>query len=347
MRSCPVVDAQGRIYLCLGGRLAALEDVPDADEPREHWVYSIGAHAPGSPVLGGDGYLRIHSGDGALHCVDRSGRQVWAPVLVGDPLGWASPLVDDENGTWISGYNGGLWKVDSHGRTSGRPYLRSRQKFDCTGLIHRRVLYVGGEDGFVYAIDLTGRTGRNRWDVLAGVGKTGWFINSALAMTGEGELIVASRDDYLYGLGLDGRETWKVHMRGQMLGSPVVDAAGNVFVGINHGPRGERTQGLLVRVAGDSHKVAWQYAAAGPIESTPVVGDDGVVYFGDNTGTVHAVDPSGQPEWTEQLSAPVRSAGAIVSAGRVGFGLDNDTFVALKCSSRSLAPGGWPKYMGR
>jgi outer membrane protein assembly factor BamB len=79
------------------------------------------------------------------------------------------------------------------------------------------------------------------------------------------------------------------------------------------------------------------------VESTPVIGDDDVIYFGDNSGQIHAVDFSGRAAWTAQLETPVRSAGTIFAPNRLLFGLDNETAVVLECSASGLAHGGWPK----
>ena len=68
-----------------------------------------------------------------------------------------------------------------------------------------------------------------------------------------------------------------------------------------------------------------------------------MIYFGDNTGTIHAVDFHGNGLWTAQVGSPVRSAGTIVGPERLAFGLDNETLVVVRCSSGGLAPGGWPK----
>jgi len=333
------------IYVATAGKLYCLQAASDGP-PAQRWVYSVGGHVPGPPVIGADGYVRVHAGDGSLHCVDPSGQQVWPAAVVGDPLGWASPIVDDEGSTWISSYNGGLLKVDSHGRTSGRAYFRSRQKLDSTGLIHRRVYYAGAEDGFVYAIDLDGRRGVNRWNHIAGQGKTTWFINSALAMAPDGTLVVASRDNSIYGFNAEGFVAWGVPMPGQMLGSPVVDSAGNIYVGVSPAARGGHSRGLLACVGGNSHRIQWQYEATAAIESTPVIGDDGLVYFGDNAGVVHAVDAEGKAQWTDEVGSPVRSAGNLVAPGQLTFGLDNDLLVVLKCSSQAVAEGGWPRLLG-
>jgi len=77
-----------------------------------------------------------------------------------------------------------------------------------------------------------------------------------------------------------------------------------------------------------------------------VIGDDGLVYFGDNAGVVHAVDAEGKAQWTDEVGSPVRSAGNLVAPGQLTFGLDNDLLVVLKCSSQAVAEGGWPRLLG-
>jgi outer membrane protein assembly factor BamB len=78
-----------------------------------------------------------------------------------------------------------------------------------------------------------------------------------------------------------------------------------------------------------------------------VIGDDEVVYFGDNSGHIHAVRPDGHCLWRQNVRKPVRSAGTIVGANRLVFGLDNGTLVGILCSSGGVSRKGWSKYMAK
>jgi len=344
MKNAPAVDASGHIYLATQGRIVALAAAQD--RPEVLWEYVIGSHVPGRLVLAPDGTLRAHSSEGFLHAVTSEGKQAWAPAEVGEPLGWAAPVVDHSGNTWISAYDGGLIRVDPEGKATKPRYFRSRRKFDSAGTIHGDVLYIGSEDGYVFAVRLDADEGENVWDHALDQGYTGGFVNSSPAVTEDGTLVVAARDEVLFGFAPSGATVWSTKMPGQLLGSPVIDHEGHMYVGVSQGRRGEPPRGMLVSVDGNSHKIRWQYAAAGPVESTPVVGDDGLIYFGDNSGLIHAVDNRGSAQWTAQVEAAVRSAGTILAPGRLAFGLDDDTLVVLKCSSNGLAPAGWPKIGG-
>ena len=342
MKNAPAVDPEGRILFCTQGRLVALEDRGEGP-PKIVWEYVTGSHVPGPVVVTPDGNILVHSGDGFLHCVSPVGKQVWAPAHVGEPLGWAAPVCDAEGNTYTSAYDGGLIRVDPQGKMAKRSYFPSRRKFDSGGVIHNGVLYIGAEDGYIFAVRLGPDRGRNLWDHAAEQGYTGGYLNSSPAVTEDGVLVVAARDEMLYGFAPSGAAVWATKMPGMVLASPVIDPHGHVYVGVTQAQRGQKPRGLLVCVDGNSHKVRWQYQAAGPVESTPVVGDDETIYFGDDSGTIHAVDARGSARWTAKVEAAVRSAGTIVAPERLAFGLDDDTLIVLRCSSQGLAPGGWPK----
>ena len=345
MKNAPAVDAEGIAYLCSQGRLVAFE-MPQEGTPKMVWEYVVGSHVPGPIVVAADGTIRVHSSDGFLHCISPAGKQDWAPAHVGEPLGWAAPVCDEQGNTYISAYDGGLIRVDPQGKMGRRPYFRSRRKFDSAGVISNGLLYVGSEDGYIFAIRLDLTKGTNVFDHAAEQGYTGGYLNSSPAVSEEGVLVVAAGNETLYGFAPSGATVWATKMPGMMLASPVIDPHGHVYVGVAQAQRGREARGQLVCLDGNSHKIRWQYDAAGAVESTPVIGDDDTIYFGDNSGTIHAVNTLGKAKWTTKVEAAVRSAGAMLAPGRLAFGLDDDRLVVVKCDSKGLAAGGWPKIAG-
>lgn len=344
MRNAPAVDSLGRMILYTQGRLVAL--VEEGGKAKVVWEYATGAHVPGRIVVGADDTIRLHTGDGFLHCLTPAGKQLWSPAQVGEPLGWAAPVVDASGNTWLSAYDGGLVRVSPDGKMDRRPYFRTRSKLDSAAIIHGGVLYVGSEDGYLLAIALDAEKGASLWNQAAEQGYTGGFVNSSPAISQGGVLVVASRNEKVWGFTSSGTVAWCTPVSGQILGSPVIDRHGHVYVGVSRSERGQTPSGSLVSIDGNSHKIRWEYTAAGPVESTPAIGDDDTLYFGDNAGRIHALDGRGKALWTAQVESPVRSAGTILAPERLAFGLDDDTLVVVRCSSTGLSPGAWPKIAG-
>jgi outer membrane protein assembly factor BamB len=345
VRCCPVLFGKTQFAACFGSKLIAFDWKNSGLEVL--WEYDCVAHVPGSPVLGNDGLIRVHSSDGWLHCVDQQGAREWDPVPVGEPLGWAAPVVDADGNAYVSSYSGGLLKVTARGNFKSTPFFRTRQKFDSTGVIYQGVLYTGCEDAYVYAIELADDTGRNLWDQLDNRGKTDWFINSAPAVTADGMIVVAGRDENLYGFHRDGKLAWKVNIPGQMLSSPLVGGNGDIYIGNSILKVAQKDRGKMVCIDGSSHRVRWEYDAKGAVESIPVIGDDDVLYFGDNAGYVHALRPDGHCLWSTNVRSAVRSAGMIVGPNRLVFGTDGGTMVGILCSSGGVSRKGWAKYMAK
>lgn len=338
----PAVDAQGRVFLHHGDRLVALE--PRDEGPKVLWEYVTGCHVPGPVALAPDGSLRLHGTDGSVHAVSDSGRQVWSPVHVGEPLGYATPSIDAAGNTYISSKDGGLHRIDADGRLAKpAPWFRTRQQLNAGSIIRDGVLYVGSEDGYLFAIALGGARGENLFDHALERGHAGWYIHSRPALAADGTILLAGSDEHLYGFAPDGRTLWRTRLAGLMLGSPVVDRQGHIYIGVSLFQRGQQPRGWLVSIDGNSHKVRWEYPARDAVESTPAIGDDDVIYFGDNAGVIHAVDCRGQMRWTAQVEAAARSSLVIIAPERLAVGLDDQTLVVLRCSSQSLATEGWPK----
>jgi outer membrane protein assembly factor BamB len=293
------------------------------------WTYSTGGPIPRSPVLGGDGLVRVHSTDGFLHLVRPDGSRAAEPAIVGPPLGWATPMVDDQHRTWVALADGGLTYVDAAGKPAKRSFYRTRRRFDCTGVILNDVLYVGSEDHFVHAIPLTAERGDNSWRGSSSAGRTGGAISSPLVVTLKQELLVISQDDQLHAFGRDGSSLWKFPLPGQVLGAPVVTPDGTILLGISQTPRDQPGRGLLLALDGGTRRTRWQLATEGPIEGTPALGGDGTLYCGDNAGEVYAVGRDGNLLWRAQVGSPVRSMGCVVGS-LILFGTEEGSLVALR-----------------
>ena len=343
LRNCVAVDDRGRLVAALGPDLFAL--TPSATGCEVDWKFTAGDHIPGSPVIGADGVVFAHSSDGYLHAIDANGTPARPPTKLGPALGWATPLVDANNRVWICAATGGLIRVEPSGQTSARLFFRHPSRFDSTGALRGDVLYLGSEDQFLHAVDLQGERGRDRWNQTDKIGLTGWYINSAIALDGDSHIIAVSRDDQMYSFDETGAAVWTVPLNGRAIGSPVIAPNGIIVIGLTTRiGESDALAGRLVGIHSKTGQFAWRLEFDAPLESTPVVGGGGEIYVGDNSGKIHAVNGQGQRVWSETVGSAVRSAGTILPAGQVVFGLDDGSVVALRCSSQSLG-GPWPKLL--
>ncbi|HEX5223273.1 MAG TPA: PQQ-binding-like beta-propeller repeat protein [Verrucomicrobiae bacterium] len=114
-------------------------------------------------------------------------------------------------------------------------------------------------------------------------------------------------------LGTNGTIRWE-YLTGQgLLSSPMVDAAGKIYVGTRSSiyPSGFSSPLLALHPDGT---LAWQFIAEATIITTPVLGQDGTIFFGSEAGTLYALTPTGQLKWSLYLTNGI---GAI-AAGRDG-----------------------------
>ncbi|MBU6388176.1 MAG: PQQ-binding-like beta-propeller repeat protein [Planctomycetes bacterium] len=342
-RTCPAVDHDGRMYFSCGRSLRAY-DLQNS-KLNSAWEFPTGGRIMSSPVVGPDGVIRVHSDDGKLYSVKKDGNSATAPAETGRPLGWSTPKVDSRLNVWVSHYHGGLWRI-APGSDVATPFLKSMHKLDCSGAIFGDTLYVGSENACVVALDLTSERGVNRWGSADNLGRANWFINSAIAI-GQGPVIIAtSCRNEVIAFRQDGNPIWNTQLEGLIIGSPVVGGEGEIYLGICVEDGRSSNHGEFLRIDGASGKIRWKFRTSSPLESTAVIGDDGLIYFGDNGGAIYAIDREGRQKWQDEIGVGVRSPGTILAGGLLVFGTDNGSFVGLKTESRGLAPGGWPKFLG-
>lgn len=80
------------------------------------------------------------------------------------------------------------------------------------------------------------------------------------------------------------------------------------------------------------------------MESSPVVGEDGTIYFGGWDSYIYALRPDGNPIWKYQLGSDIRSSPTIDSNGVICVGSSDGCIYAIHSNSRGLANSCWPKF---
>jgi outer membrane protein assembly factor BamB/subtilisin family serine protease len=151
--SSPVVGADGTVYIAAAGDSALLALNPDGT-PK--WRAPLGATVFATPALGADGTIYLGNYDGRFFALRPDGTVRWQ-FDTGSPLS-GSAAIDARGVVYFGSYDKKLYALD--GATGAK-------KWDyATGDIIRSTapvlgddgtIYIGSDDGFIHAVDATGR----------------------------------------------------------------------------------------------------------------------------------------------------------------------------------------------
>jgi outer membrane protein assembly factor BamB len=126
----------------------------------------------------------------------------------------------------------------------------------------------------------------------------------------------------LHGVGVDGREAFRVALGSPVLGGATVLETGLVVVASAAGDvvALDRAGSARWRVRLDEEGV----------RTTPAVGLDGNLYLGADSGRLYALDPeNGEVRWRFQTGGPLRASPVVDAAGRIIFGSQDHSIYAL------------------
>ena len=169
-------------------------------------------------------------------------------------------------------------------------------------------MYVGSDDGNLYAVDIASQ--RELWRYAAGA-----RIASTPAVS-KGVIYVGSNDRHLHAIdAASGELRWKYETGAEVFSSPAV-SNGVVYVGSddNH----------LYAFDAETGELRWQYETGDWVSTAPAVGG-GAVYARSEDGMLHAVNAvTGEGLWQQHTSAASVSASPAFADGIVytgGFAL--------------------------
>ncbi len=188
-------------------------------------------------------------------------------------------------------------------------------RIDSSPAVVNGVVYVGSFDDTLYAIDAA--SGTKKWAY-----QTGSHISSSPAVV-DGVVYVGSEDRTLYAIdAVSGTEKWAYQTGGIISSSPRV-VYKTVYVGSE--------DDTLYAIDAASGTKKWAYQTGDRISSSPAV-VDGVVYVGSDDGTLYAIDAaSGTKKWAYQTGSHISSSPTIVN-GVVYVGSEDHTLYAFGLS---------------
>ena len=181
-------------------------------------------------------------------------------------------------------------------------------------------IYVGNEDGILYALTADGSIKWSFEGATAG-------ITSSPAISPDGTIYFGSHDLNIYALNPDGTEKWNYTTGGAVYSSPVIDDDGTIYIG--------SSDAILYGLNPDG-TLKGSFTAEGSIVVAPVIGSDGTIYFGScNNNRFYAVKNDFTLKWSSETFSNVIGSSPALSNDEtvVIFGCDDGYLYAYDSNS--------------
>jgi outer membrane protein assembly factor BamB len=308
--SSPMVDQQGIVYFgAKDGHVYALRAPKRGILGELIWSLDLGTTIQTSPAFAPDGTLVIGADDWAYYGITPpragSGPKVkWRFQTRGTLI--SSPAIDSDGTVFVASMDGKVYALQPP-KEAGQPLkilwsFSSGARDDKGGfenspaLDNNGVLYIGGNDGILYALDA--KSGKVRWtfDGVASAGYRTYAIFSSAAIGPDQTIYFGGKNGDLYAI----REQrgffrtgpaviWRHRLGPGIQSSPLVGADGVVYIGDERGT----LHAVRPLGSGKSAQALWKYSTKGTLISSPAIAADGTLYEGSMDGKLYAFGTGG------------------------------------------------------
>lgn len=311
--STPLVDRNGIVYFgAKDGNVYALRAPRRGIIGEVVWSLNLGTTIQTSPAFTPDGTLVIGADDWAYYGITppRGGKGPevkWRFQTQGTLI--SSPVVDSDGTVFVASMDGKVYALDPP-KEAGRP-VKIRWSFssgerDAKGgfenapaIDAEATLYIGGNDGILYALDT--KTGKVKWtfDGVARSGYRTYAIFSSVAIGPDRTIYFGGKNGILYavrerrGFLRSGPEVvWRYKLGPGIQSSPLLAADGTVYLGDEQG----NFHAVRRPQSGEWASALWKFATKGTLISSPTLATDGTLYVGSMDGNLYAFKaPGGTP----------------------------------------------------
>jgi outer membrane protein assembly factor BamB len=318
--SSPATAPDGTIYQAtFDGCLLAV-----TPQGEIRWTFKINSEIKSSPAIADDGTIYFGARDRKFYAVTPRGKLKWI-----FPTGaWvdASPAIGAEGTIYFGSWDNNFYALEPDGSKKW-VFATSNIVVSSPAIGTDGTIYFGSHDKKFYALKPDGKLS---WAFL-----TAGQIISSPAIAADGTVYFTSTDGNLYALRPDGSERWRFRVGSARESSPVLDESGNLYLS-------GRSSCLSV---GSDGKIRWEKYPQIPLDTTPAVAADGLIYFSVPGQILAAIKPDGTEQWRVTLLAPLAGSPVIGNDGTI-YGCDGSRLYAIN-STNGLAPpakSSWPMF---
>lgn len=330
------------------------------------WKFALGAgQVRSAPAIATDGsvYFMVEghnptadslAADALCH-LSPSGQLLWSfdvnPTRVVSEVGLCAPAIGEDGTVYVGGDR--LYAIRPDGTMKWAAFEPTYEARFNSPVI--------GRDGTVYFVyhnipltALDPQTGQILWSCPLGVND---HCFSSPAIASDGTIYAATQPGIIYAVSSAGQIVWQfdiasVGFTGFVRCSPAVDAEGTIFFGLNSGSPASALFAL-----NSNGTVKWIFEPGDQpqdtpldhfdIYSSPAIGSDGTIYFGQEFGYVYAVNPAdGSLKWFQSVRSGITwPSPALAADGKLFIADLSGRCYAIATDSRGLmASAPWPKY---
>jgi outer membrane protein assembly factor BamB len=200
---------------------------------------------------------------------------------------------------------------------------------DSSAAIADGVVYVGGGDGDLFALDLA--AGTPRWKYT-----TGNLIGESSPAVGADAVYVGDLDGVLHAVNIkDGKRLWTFKTGSEIKSSPVVVPIGTRNSGNSEIVLIGSYDGHLYGLEARTGRVRWKVLTKGQVHATPAV-QDGLAFIAGCDAIFRAIRVTDGRQMYQVESGAYTAASPVVEGNRAYFGTFNYELLALDLTRRTV-----------
>jgi len=257
----------------------------NTDDGSLNWSFETSSYITSSPAVDLNDRVYFGSMDSIFYALESNGSLIWE-YFVGQPV-FSSPAIGDNGTLYFGDENGTLHAINSDGTVKWtyeiedvvdtNKSILSSPALDTSGNI-----YFGSGNGFCYSLSDDGDSASLNWKY-----ETGDRVDSSPVLGINDEVFFVSRDGYMRSLPTfsatsENLPNWEVFVGDVFYSTPVVDENGRVYV-IGYTGGGENhlfAYDANGAKAWDSNVSSPPFEIPSVVDSSPLLSDDGNLYFG-------------------------------------------------------------------
>jgi len=273
------------------------------------WTYRTGGNVYSSPAIDDNGTVYFGSDDTYLYSIKSDGIFNWKFKTGNDVI--SSPVVGKDGTIYVGSEDDYLYAINQEGELKWK-YKTGSDILSSPSLGIDDAIYFGSNDSYFYALDVNGSL---LWKY-----KTEGSVSGSPAIAKDGTIYFGSSDRNLYALNSDGTLKWKIFIY-QSNCSPSIGDDGTIYIIYSS---------YDLRALNPDGTKKWEYWVQGSLASTPAIGKDGTLFFGNRDQNVfYALNQDGTLLWAYNTEGRVTTYPAIGKDGTIYFGCQDQSLYVL------------------